>query len=192
LHGRKGGLVCDSIADIESLRPASIGWRARSEWVAGFRRNQWPACIGISGRFASDYAAILKHRLMSDDYQRIELITGAVRRRHWTTEQKLQIIEESFQPGETVSSVARRRGVAPNLLYRWRRLMTEGGAAAVGSDEPVVGSSEVRRLEERVRELERMLGRKTMEVEIFREALAKSESKKPSLRLLSQPKDASR
>src|SRR4051812_40201092 len=57
---------------------------------------------------------------MSDDYQRIELITGAVRRRHWTTEQKLQIIEESFQPGETVSSVARRRGVAPNMLYRWR------------------------------------------------------------------------
>jgi transposase len=70
--------------------------------------------------------------------------------------------------------------------------MTEGGVAAVGSDEPVVGSSEVRRLEERVRELERMLGRKTMEVEILREALAKSESKKPSLRLLSQPKDASR
>src|SRR4051794_24484417 len=32
------------------------GGRLRSEWVAGFRRNQWPACIGISGRFASDYA----------------------------------------------------------------------------------------------------------------------------------------
>src|SRR3954447_22458625 len=77
---------------------------------------------------------------MSDDYQRIELITGAVRRRHWTTEQKLQIIEESFQPGETVSSVARRRGVAPNLLYRWRRLMTEGGAAAVGSDDQLSGA----------------------------------------------------
>src|ERR1700722_15944868 len=109
---------------------------------------------------------------MSDDYQRIEVISGSARRRQWTIEQKLQIIEESFQPGETVSSIARRRGVAPNLLYRWRRLMTEGGAAAVRSDEPVVGSSEVRRLEERVRELERMLGRKTMEVEILREALA--------------------
>ena len=48
----------------------------------------------------------------------------------------------------------------------------------MGSDEPVVGGSEVRRLEERVRELERMLGRKTVEVEIFREALAKSEVKK--------------
>lgn len=46
---------------------------------------------------------------MADDYRRIELITGEARRRHWTTEQKLQIIEESFLPGETVSSVARRR-----------------------------------------------------------------------------------
>ena len=76
---------------------------------------------------------------MSDDHQRIELITGTVRRRRWTTEQKLQIIEESFDPGEAVSSVARRHGVAPNLLFRWRRLMSEGGVAAVGSDEPVIG-----------------------------------------------------
>jgi transposase len=129
---------------------------------------------------------------MSDDYQRIELITGTARRRRWTTEQKLQIIEQSFEPGETVSSVARRCGVAPNLLYRWRRLMAEGGAAAVGSDEQVVGSSEVRRLEERVRELERLLGRKTMEVEILKEALAKAQAKKPSLRLVSLPKDDSR
>lgn len=49
---------------------------------------------------------------MSDEYQRIEVITGEARRRHWTTEQKLQILEESFLPGESVSSVARRRGVA--------------------------------------------------------------------------------
>src|ERR1700676_1937635 len=121
--------------------------------------------------------------LMSDDYQRIELITGTARRRHWTTDQKLRIIDESLAPGESVSSVARRHGVAPNLLYRWRRLMAEGGAMAVGSDESVVGSSEVRRLEERVRELERLLGRKTLEVEILKEALAKAQTKKPNLRL---------
>ena len=129
---------------------------------------------------------------MSEDYQRIEVITGVARRRQWSTEAKLRIIEESFEPGETVSSVARRNGVAPNLLYRWRRLLSEGGAAAVSSDEPVVGSSEVRRLEERVRELERLLGRKTMENEILREALAKSQAKKPILRPLSLPKGGSR
>ena len=70
--------------------------------------------------------------------------------------------------------------------------MSEGGKEAVRADDEVVAASQVRRLEERVREMERLLGRKTMEVEILREALAKSESKKPSLRLLSQPRDGSR
>src|SRR4029078_7420736 len=108
---------------------------------------------------------------MSDEYPRIELITGTARRRHWSTGQKLQIIEESLQPGETVSSVARRRGVAPNLLYRWRRLMSEGGAAAVGSDEPVVGSSEVRRLEERIPGLARRVRRQNLERQDLRGGL---------------------
>jgi transposase len=129
---------------------------------------------------------------MSNEYRRIEVITGDVRRRRWTTEQKLQIIEESFEAGETVSSTARRHGVAPNLLYRWRRLLSEGGAAAVDSDEPVVGNSEVKKLEERVRELERMLGRKTLEAEILREALSKAQSKKPISRPLLLSKDGSR
>ena len=61
----------------------------------------------------------------------------------------------------------------------------------MGSDEPVVGSSELGRLEDRIRDLEQLLGRKTMEIEILREAITKSESKKPSLRLLSQPKAGS-
>lgn len=129
---------------------------------------------------------------MSEDYQRIELITGTRRRRYWSTDEKLRIIEESLEPGETVSTVARRNGVAPNLLYRWRRLMNEGGVAAVGSDEPVVGSSEVKKLEEKVRELERLLGRKTMENEILREALTKAQAKKQTLRPLSLPKGGSR
>jgi transposase len=55
----------------------------------------------------------------------------------------------------------------------------------VGSDEPVIGTSEVRRLEDRVRELECLLGRKTLENEILRDALAKSKAKEPILRPLS-------
>lgn len=49
--------------------------------------------------------------------------------------------------------------------------MSEGGKQAVRADEEVVPASDVRKLEERVRELERLLGRKTMEVEILKEAL---------------------
>lgn len=50
----------------------------------------------------------------------------------------------------------------------------------------------MRRLDERVRDLERLLSRKTLEVEILKDAPARSESKKPNLRLLSQPRDGSR
>ena len=113
---------------------------------------------------------------MSDDYQRIEIITGTERRRRWTAAEKLAIVEETLLPGESVSAVARRHGVAANLLYRWRRLMTEGGAVAVQADDGVTGNGDVRRMEERMRELERQLGRKTLEVEILKEALAKSQS----------------
>ncbi|HEX5868661.1 MAG TPA: transposase, partial [Beijerinckiaceae bacterium] len=108
---------------------------------------------------------MLRHRLMSEDYRRIEVITGAARRRRWMTEEKLRIVDETLRSGESISVVARRHGVAPNLLYRWRRLMTEGGAVAVQADDAVTGNAELRRLEERMRELERQLGRKTLEVE---------------------------
>ena len=126
---------------------------------------------------------------MSDDYRRLEIITGTARRRRWRTQDKLRMIEETLLPGESISAVARRHGVAPNLLYRWRRLMTEGGAVAIEADDRVTGNQEVRKLEERVRDLERLLGRKTMEVEILKEVLAKSQLKKQTLLSASLLKD---
>jgi transposase len=129
---------------------------------------------------------------MSDDFERIEIIAGRERRRRWSGEAKLGIVEETLTSGDRVSAVARRHGVAPNLLYRWRRLMSEGGAVAVQADDGVTGNGEVRRLEERMRELERQLGRKTLEVEILKEALARSRAKKPTLLARSPLTDGSR
>ena len=63
--------------------------------------------------------------------------------------------------------------------------MIEGGHEAVQADEDVVATSRVRELERRVRDLERMLGRKTMEVEILKEALDLAHSKKPAWPLMS-------
>jgi len=65
--------------------------------------------------------------------------------------------------------------------------MSEGGKEAVRADDDVVAASEVRRLQERVRELERLLGRKTMEVEILKEALDLARVKKPILLSHSPP-----
>ena len=94
---------------------------------------------------------------------RVEVITSVQRRRRWPTAEKIRLVEETMQPGMSVSYVARRAGVAPSLLFNWRRRMLEGGLQAVQADEDVVGTSRVRELERRVRELERLLGRKTME-----------------------------
>ena len=101
------------------------------------------------------------------------------------------MIESAKESGQ-YPAVARRNGVAPNLLYRWRRLMTEGGAVAVRADDGVTGNGELRRLEERVRELERQLGRKTLEAEILKEALARTRAKKPTLLARSPLMDGSR
>jgi transposase len=63
---------------------------------------------------------------------------------------------------------------------------------AVQTDDAVTGNGDVRRLEERIRELERQLGRKTPDVEILKEALVKTRLKKPLLLSASRPKDGSR
>ena len=118
-----------------------------------------------------------EHVLMSE----IEIITDGGRRRRWTASEKLRIVEETLEDQASISIVARRNGVAPNLLYRWRRLMLEGGSVAVTEDDDVTSNKVVRQLEDRIRELERHLGRKTLEAEILREALDKSRSKKLTL-----------
>jgi transposase len=56
----------------------------------------------------------------------------------------------------------------------------------------VIGAARVRQLEERIRELERLLGRKTLEVEILKEALVIARAKKPLLRWPSPDADGSR
>ena len=129
-----------------------------------------------------------KHVLMSD----YEIITDGGRRRRWSSVEKLRIVEETLENGTSISVVARRNGVVANLLYRWRRLMLDGGAVAVSGDDDVTSNRTVRQMEERIRELERQLGRKTLEVEILKEALDKSRSKKPTWLAQSQPKGGSR
>ena len=114
---------------------------------------------------------------MSKPVERVEVITGRERRRRYTAEEKVRLVEETARPGMTVSAVARLHGVSPSLLFGWRRRMAEGGLEAVRADEDVVPASRVRELEAKVRELERLLGRKTMEAEILREALDHSRPK---------------
>lgn len=108
----------------------------------------------------------------------VEVLSGVQRRRRWTAEQKKAMVLEAEQPEMSVSAVARKYEVHPNQLFRWRRLFHEGALMAVRAEETLVPFSEVKDLKRRIRELERMLGRKTMEAEILKEALEIAREKK--------------
>jgi transposase len=52
---------------------------------------------------------------------RVEIITSPERRRRWSDEEKLQLVAEACQPGNSVSQVARKRGISASQLFGWRR-----------------------------------------------------------------------
>lgn len=108
----------------------------------------------------------------------VEVLTEPERRRRRSVEEKLAIVRETFEPGATVSSVARRHEVNANQLFRWRKLYQEGSLSAVSAGEQVVPASDLADAMKQIRELQRMLGKKTMEVEILREAVEYGRAKK--------------
>ena len=76
-----------------------------------------------------------------------EVLGGVQRRRRWTPEEKLRMVEETFLPGNSVSRVARMHGVAPNQLFSWRRQAASGALTATRAGGEVVPASEYRALE---------------------------------------------
>jgi len=123
--------------------------------------------------------------------ERIEIITGVQCRRRYSAQEKAFVVAGCEQPGMSESLVARRDGISATLLFRWKKLMKGGGMSAIESGDEVVRASELVALNKKVRELERMLGRKTMETEILREALEVAQSKKLISRMpLLTPDDA--
>lgn len=104
------------------------------------------------------------------------------RRRRFNAEEKRRMLDEAAAPGSSMSEVARRYGVSPSLLFRWRRMMDEGSLAGLDADESLVPQSGVKQLQAQVRELERLLGRKTLENEVLRDAVRLAREKKLLLR----------
>jgi hypothetical protein len=81
----------------------------------------------------------------SEPVRRLEVFTGAGRRRHWTAEQKAQILAESYEGGVAVSTVARRHGLPPKIVRlaaqgtdsrRWGRYEERGICSGTGGAIP--------------------------------------------------------
>ncbi|ELC2267576.1 IS3 family transposase [Escherichia coli] len=105
-------------------------------------------------------------------------VLGPEKRRRRTTQEKIAIVQQSFEPGMTVSLVARQHGVAASQLFLWRKQYQEGSLTAVTAGEQVVPASELAAAMKQIKELQRLLGKKTMENELLKEAVEYGRGKK--------------
>jgi transposase len=77
--------------------------------------------------------------MSGDEFARRFEIVAETRRR-WSCEEKLAIVEEASGPCVNISAVARRHGIKPALLYRWRKELGDGPPASMPLVPVVVGS----------------------------------------------------
>jgi transposase-like protein len=92
-------------------------------------------------------------------------------RRVFSTEFKRTTVQRILTGEKTLAELSRELDISPSVIRNWKRFAEAGATTAVQASEDVV----------KIRELERALGRKTMEVEILR-AAQEVGKKTPSLR----------
>jgi transposase len=75
------------------------------------------------------------HSAITEPVRRLEVFTGAGRRRSWSGEDKARIVAEIVASGDSVCAVARRHGLSPQQLFGWRRQLREAAAGRSEAEE---------------------------------------------------------
>lgn len=116
--------------------------------------------------------------MTSSKIDKVHVVTSVQRRRQWSVFEKKAIVEETYEAGKSVSYVARKHGIAASQVFMWRRKMEEGALVGIKCEDDVIPRTEYKQALERIRRLERLLGQKTEEVEILKEAIKIGREKK--------------
>jgi transposase len=95
---------------------------------------------------------------------------GASGRRLFTSEFKREQIGRVVRGDLSLAELTRELDVSPSVVRRWKHLAERGSETAMEANEEVVPIRELRAANDRIRELERVLGRKSVEVEILQAA----------------------
>ncbi|EER6164572.1 transposase [Escherichia coli] len=90
------------------------------------------------------------------------ILLGQELRKRKTPQEKIAIIQQTMEPGMTVSHVARLHGIQPSLLFKWKKQYLEGSLTAVAAGEDVVPASELAAAIKQIKELQRLLGKKSI------------------------------
>jgi len=90
-----------------------------------------------------------------------------------TLSEKIAIVRESMTPGVVAAHVARRHGIALNVLYYWRKVYREIAATDLADAPDDAVEAELADLHLQVRSLERLLGQRTLEIALLKARLKK-------------------
>lgn len=88
-----------------------------------------------------------------------EALLGPEHCRRHSPQEEIAIVQETLQPGMTVSHVARLHGVNANQIVAWRKQYQEGCLTAIMAGEDVVPASELAVVVKQIKELQRLLGK---------------------------------
>ena len=91
-------------------------------------------------------------------------------RQHYSLAEKLSIVRESEQPGVSQASISRKSRLGKNVLWSWRKSLV-GFSLTEPTTNTQTDGHELRNLQDRIAELERLLGKKTFEIELLRSRL---------------------
>ena len=91
------------------------------------------------------------------------VIVQRAKGQRWTPEQKMALLQE-WQQGTPIQEVCRRHGLQTWQMYKWRKAL-ERGLADHGA---LVPKSQVAALQRKVEDLEKALGRKSLEVDVLK------------------------
>jgi transposase len=96
--------------------------------------------------------------------KRVEIISTVARRRRWTIEEKVAILDEASQARASITAIADRHGISRNLIYLWRRQAREGSMPGVtvsnGAQSPFVAVQVADRAEKAPQRLPVPVGRR--------------------------------
>jgi transposase-like protein len=91
-------------------------------------------------------------------------------RRIFSVELKRQAVSQILSGEKTLAELSREMEIQPAVLRNWMRLVERGGTTAVAAGEDAVPASRVRELEQQVKELQRLVGKQAMTIEVLEAA----------------------
>jgi transposase len=90
-------------------------------------------------------------------------------KRKWSLEQKMGIIGE-LNSGVDAAELCRKYNIHAQMLYKWRRTLEFGGKEGLKAGGEIVAKGQYQAALKKIEELERALGRKTLELDILKKS----------------------